>query len=287
MASLKLSLILAGNPDRKNVRRRVKYLRSTKPSRKLELWYKAELLRIVNQLNAEVRKELLPVMERVLAHYQQPVTTDADPLSEIRAAITRIASRFGGIQSVAERLGSLAVQRNLQEVDQNLIRSIREAIGVNITRALAQGGQIASAVQTHVQANIQLISSIPSQYFERLEKVITQNFQVGMRHEELAKQIVDNYDVTVNRAKLIARDQTAKMASNFNEVRQTALGIEKYRWQTSGDERVRESHQENNGKIFRWDDPPPETGHPGEDIQCRCVAIPIFDLDAMEQELTA
>ncbi len=46
-----------------------------------------------------------------------------------------------------------------------------------------------------------------------------------------------------------------------------------YIWRTQRDGRVRPSHQENDGKIFAWDEPPP-TGHPGEDYGCRCWAEP-------------
>ena len=46
-----------------------------------------------------------------------------------------------------------------------------------------------------------------------------------------------------------------------------------YIWRTSGDNKVRASHAANNGKIFAWDNPP-ETGHPGEDYNCRCTAEP-------------
>ncbi len=38
------------------------------------------------------------------------------------------------------------------------------------------------------------------------------------------------------------------------------------------DERVRPSHRMNDGRIFSWSDPP-DTGHPGEDHNCRCEAI--------------
>jgi SPP1 gp7 family putative phage head morphogenesis protein len=44
-----------------------------------------------------------------------------------------------------------------------------------------------------------------------------------------------------------------------------------YIWRTRGDDKVRSSHSDNNGKIFAWDNPP-ETGNPGEDYGCRCVA---------------
>ncbi len=46
-----------------------------------------------------------------------------------------------------------------------------------------------------------------------------------------------------------------------------------YIWRTSGDSKVRASHAANNGKVFVWGNPP-ETGHPGEDYNCRCTAEP-------------
>lgn len=46
-----------------------------------------------------------------------------------------------------------------------------------------------------------------------------------------------------------------------------------YIWRTRGDGKVRSTHAVNNGKIFSWD-VPPETGHPGEDYNCRCTAEP-------------
>ena len=46
-----------------------------------------------------------------------------------------------------------------------------------------------------------------------------------------------------------------------------------YVWRTVGDDKVRSSHAANDGKIFKWDNPP-ETGHPGEDHGCRCTAEP-------------
>jgi len=48
-----------------------------------------------------------------------------------------------------------------------------------------------------------------------------------------------------------------------------------YIWRTRGDGKVRQSHTKNNGKIFAWNDPP-NTGHPGEDYGCRCIAKPYY-----------
>ena len=53
------------------------------------------------------------------------------------------------------------------------------------------------------------------------------------------------------------------------------LGITQYIWRTSRDERVRESHLVLEGKTFSWDSPP-DVGHPGQDINCRCTAEPVI-----------
>ena len=63
---------------------------------------------------------------------------------------------------------------------------------------------------------------------------------------------------------------------NLTELRQTSIGVTDYVWSTSGDERVRPEHAARNGKVYKWSEPP-AGGHPGEDIQCRCRAIPVLD----------
>jgi len=102
------------------------------------------------------------------------------------------------------------------------------------------------------------------------------------------------------RAATIARDQIGKLNGEMNQLRQTNLGVRRYRWSTSQDERVRDGHRKLNGTIQLWAKPPVvdertgERGHPGQPIQCRCSAIPIIDdvladaglIDPMDVELT-
>ena len=277
MAHIKLSLLLAGRVD-KNTKNRRRKLRPPHASRKNELWYKSELLKLVKRLQAETENSLLKVVG-------ENWTQDAPNLDAILKELKLAASRFGGIQGFAERLAKIAAERNLRDTDSKLINSIRNALGVNIAAALSKEGRIQTAVKAAIKQNIELITSIPTKYFEKVESLVRKNVETGMRYETIVGKIKEAGNVTESRAKLIARDQTAKMNSDFNRVRQTDLGINSYIWQTSGDERVRPEHADHDGKEFRWDDPPEDTGHPGEDIQCRCVAIPVFKLDDMEKEL--
>lgn len=46
-----------------------------------------------------------------------------------------------------------------------------------------------------------------------------------------------------------------------------------YVWRTQQDVKVRGAHRANDGRVFSWSSPPP-TGHPGQEFNCRCQAIP-------------
>lgn len=51
----------------------------------------------------------------------------------------------------------------------------------------------------------------------------------------------------------------------------------RYIWCTKMDHKVRATHAAHEGEIFFWNNPPAETGHPGEDEECRCWAEEIED----------
>lgn len=254
-------------------------LKPSRPSRANELWYKAELLKVARFIRAVVEKELLPVLKSASAGFGG----DAIP-ADVSITLDRLANRFGGIDKTAARLSKKVVRKNLQATDKQLSEHIKSAMGVDISGYLTDDG-IRDELRLAEQANIELIKSIPVKYLEKVREKLDKNFEQGGRFTELKDALDDAGEVTESRMKLIGRDQTSKMNGAFNRVRQTSVGIKKYRWQTAGDERVRPTHHDNDGKTFFWDNPPAETGNPGDDICCRCSAISEFDLDEMEAEL--
>jgi SPP1 gp7 family putative phage head morphogenesis protein len=72
----------------------------------------------------------------------------------------------------------------------------------------------------------------------------------------------------------IAREEVAAANSGLSERRIQSVGINRYRWHTQRDERVRPSHRDNEGKLFSFTDPP-STGNPGTAHGCRCWAEPV------------
>lgn len=116
----------------------------------------------------------------------------------------------------------------------------------------------------------------------RLRQKVAVNVQQGFRAENLIQDIQAEKKVSYNKAKFLAKQETSLMVSKYRQVRYEDAGVHQYMWSTSKDSRVRDAHRHLQGKIFRFDQPPvtdPATGarnNPGEDFNCRCVAIPVL-----------
>ncbi len=256
-------------------------MRPIRPSRRAELWYRAQLQRLVNLLRQSGHR-ILQARPEIFRRALDGLTAhdETDP-----AWLEEEAARFGNIGARAREMATLAARHNLGEVDARLTRAIRESVGVDLREVLAGDTRIATELDLAIATNVDLIKSIPVQHFARLRTEIAESLKNGIRWESLAKTIQLVGDVTESRARLIARDQTGKMNSDFNRVRQRSVGIDRYIWSTAQDERVRKSHAFLNDKTFRWDQPPEVDGqpsHPGQPINCRCVPIPVFNLDELD-----
>ena len=127
-----------------------------------------------------------------------------------------------------------------------------------------------------------------------LRRVVDKNAQQGYRFDKLISGIQGRYGVAQNKAKFLARQETALFMSKYRKERFSEAGITHYRWSTSHDERVRpapgthgisrfNNHRALDGRIFPYDHPPVvdtftgRRANPGEDFNCRCVDIPVVE----------
>lgn len=131
---------------------------------------------------------------------------------------------------------------------------------------------------------------------QALRKTVQDNAERGYRIDRLLQGIGSRYGVSQRKAKFLARNETSIFMSKFRRERFQEAGVRRYTWSTSEDSRVRPAlgltpkerehagnHRRLNGKVFFFNSPPvvdPNTGrrkNPGEDYNCRCVAIPVLD----------
>lgn len=277
--------------------RRNRRLNAIKPSKANELFYAAAL---DHHLVTRLRTAGVDVANELRNHWPAPPAADARARDaappdaprpprphQVTAAVARARAAFPDPSGFAIDLATKVVKRNQENVDTRLSASIEASTGVDIRQTLMLNGPVLDEMHRVQRENVELITSIPDEYFDRLEDTISESWNDGERWEELADRLGEIGEITENRAAFIARDQTSKMNCHFNRVRQTSVGIRKGEWQTAGDGDVRESHAEMDGEIFEWDDPPlvgDENLLPGEDYNCRCTAAPVMDLDDDEPE---
>ncbi|MGN6701474.1 MAG: phage head morphogenesis protein [Burkholderiaceae bacterium] len=134
--------------------------------------------------------------------------------------------------------------------------------------------------------NVRLIKSIPDAYMGDVERIIRNGVMAGQSNATIVRQLRDAAGVSERKAKLIAADQIGKANAALTMYRQMDLGVDRYKWMSSHDSRVRPSHRAADGNVYDWKTPPAVTGghHPGTAIRCRCWAKPILtDLDAAER----
>lgn len=92
-------------------------------------------------------------------------------------------------------------------------------------------------------------------------------YKLGLKNQILISKAIDlglyEQALSLNEVDYVLKKLYLKLNENL-ESKKTF-----YIWLTQGDSKVRESHKENEGKIFSYENPPP-TGNPGEDYGCRC-----------------
>ncbi|MFJ6210586.1 minor capsid protein [Lysinibacillus sp. NPDC092081] len=133
-----------------------------------------------------------------------------------------------------------------------------------------------------ISDNVDYIKTIHEDYFNRIENVVNDGVKSGASIKSMREQLMNEVGISKSRAQFIAVDQAGSILGQMTAERHQQIGIDKFKWLTSQDERVRDSHKDLSDKPFSYDDPPTVNGRvvlPGEDYRCRCVAIPVFDDD--------
>lgn len=235
------------------------------------------------------RDALLPVLPQVLSEFRQDVDPRDIPESTgwfetLRQAFleTLVLAGVGAaqVESIVRR-----VMRSVEEFNRAEFRAVlRSVYGVDIiTNAPIR---LRAALDVFEATNIALIRSIPQQAVSQLQGKIVEAVRRGSTLKQLQAQIREEFDITDRRAKLIARDQIGKLNGQLTELRQEEIGVTEYVWRGILDARERPEHVAREGKIFSWKNPP-DDGHPGEPINCRCGAEPVLpSWEEMERRIT-
>lgn len=193
-----------------------------------------------------------------------------------------------------------------------MMKILRQSLGIDIGAIVDEA--MKNDLEVLIMENASYIKSIPDYLIGNVAKRVMQSFKGEPMPENrtLRQQIKEEFKVSDQRAKVLARDQTAKMNTSLTKVRQEKLGIDWYVWKTVEDERVvgrpgglypkgtklHRNHWIMQDKVCKWDDPTvysddggetwkkrtenmPQNA-PGQDIQCRCRAAPYINIEKLK-----
>ena len=272
------------------IARRVQWLKSRGLRRKIkppapvfpksaERGYRKDLSARANKLWDKVQKGLIPHLEGIVNSFRQenglPQVKKDSAREEFGTIIDGIKTSFYS-DFTDEELAFLIRKRGLEVNDSTLQQFKKQFKTVLGLDPLVNEPWLSGKLANYVAENVNLIESIDDKFFAEVQDVVFRGASQGLSSKDLADQIKDRFDVSHSRYDLIARDQVGKLTGQLNQSRQVNAGFTRYIWRTSMDERVRPEHEEREGEVFSWDEPPPD-GHPGQPIQCRCYAEPIFE----------
>lgn len=232
--------------------------------------------------------------------YLRSILNELNPwLEDIKRGVTAVrrdGERMDGIfdsvfdnarlawQGVTARMLT-TIRRVFNQVDANFTRTFERQIeaaetnrrmpSISLRRGMLPFGAVdglQGQLDDFTRQNVQLIRSIGDDAAMNIERLVQDAVSRGTSTRALAKQISEQAGIAKRRAATIARDQVGKLNGNISRVRMSQAGMNKYKWQTMEDKRVRPKHVALNGEIRTWEQSP----IPGEEILCRCSPMSIF-----------
>lgn len=170
--------------------------------------------------------------------------------------------------------------------------------GINVAGFVSEQG-LGDLIESMVEVNVDQITSLQESSRKRVIDLVN-NSLTGQESKSptLSSAITEAFNgVTSNQARFIARDQTQRAVNGLNRFRQEHSGIKKYKWVTSKDNRVRDTHAHMDGLEVEWASGKivrtplsikrglagknvknVANGHVGQDYNCRCSASPILEI---------
>lgn len=193
------------------------------------------------------------------------------------------------IETAVDRIGRMVQRLAIAE----WTMAVKTTIGVDLNEDYYKGELYEQEIRRWAAENLVFMKDTPRDTLLDLERIIQDAYKAGTPVTELKKQLQKRYSAARHRANMIARDQVSTLNNRLVKMQHKDSGVRRYIWLSERDERVRECHKAFDGTIYSWDDPPEDwhrtadgmivyTGkkhNPGEAYNCRCTAVPVFDVE--------
>lgn len=260
--------------------RRPKTAPPVHPNAGVRVWYTEKLQALVRRMSDDLESVVVGAFnadDSGIAHDAKKPSIDL-----LRRALTKWGKLWTvRLETLSDQLASDFANRNKNVTDAALKASFKKA-GLTIKFRPTAG--MLRAQKAVIAENVHLIKSIPAEYLGKVQNDVWRTVtKTGGDLKTLTDKLRHTYDITHNRAALIANDQNNKAKAVYEAARRQELGITQAIWMHSrGGVEPRPSHVALDGTTFdvkqgAWDSQEGEWIQPGELINCRCVSRPVVE----------
>ena len=179
-----------------------------------------------------------------------------------------------------------ASARMIEEVNAR-DREAWDELSKNMRQGLAhevKNTKVGAVMAKLMAEQTELIAALPMDAAQRVQRLTVQGLIDGEQLGRVIAEIERSGEVSKAHARMIARTEVSRTASNLTEARAAVAGFPLYRWRATKDKKTRPNHAAMDGKVCEWANPPQidEGGrlmrfHPGCIWECRCWAEIIIE----------
>lgn len=251
-----------------------------KPSTKVDLLNTRLLTELVSRINTRIKQDLIPKLKLYESYYSNKVMDssvllDLDYVDDIKSVINTITLDYSGItfNQIVESVVKQFAENSQKDITAALTKEINRLVGIDISPFIQSH---TDDIKQALEYCKDYIVSIPQKYLADVQSTVLLNIQKGMRSSSIVKELANQYGITLNRAKVIARDQTSKLNLALTTAQAKDIGSDEFKFSTSQDERVRSTHRAADGKLCKVGDSVYNLRY---DVMCRCVLITVVHFD--------
>lgn len=252
-----------------------KTIRAIHANRGVEAKYRKALLSLVEEMAESVEYWLQAAYRKNPPRMSALVemASDATPTDDVLSALQRLKRRW--LKAFSDDGASIAEKyvKRLYKTTDSAFRTALKDAGMSVKFEMTPA--MRDAFNATLSENVGLIKSIPEQFLQQVEGIVTRSYSVGGDLHAMVKELKELNPKLGRRAELIARDQCRRANAVVNRARMLELGITDAIWMHSHAGRFpRPDHVAASGKRFRVAEGCLISGQfvlPGQDINCRCT----------------
>lgn len=247
-------------------------LESIAPSASVAAQYKRSIDELVRDMRQDFKTS-------VIANYRSELAMDG-----IIDWIGHVVDSWVGkwtdrLDQLSNEVAQDFVGKTKTNYDKRLMRILKRR---GFTVRFTNSKRVQDQAQIAIGENTSLIKSVGSQYLDNVRAAVWSSVKDGYDLESLIKQLKHIDGVTDRRAKIIAKDQVAKVNQDFEDARCEELGITEAIWLHShAGKQPRPSHVKANGTRYNIKQGLYLDGAwtwPAFQINCRCRKKLIIEL---------